>query len=404
MSNQLGALTHGGTCITYNDDGKVGFIRGGIPGEVVNVAIDKELSKRFFGHVSSVITPSQHRKDVDGGILAGRELAHIDGPYRRQLLSGVIRDAFSRVGSRAFADAHKDLDYTVYTPGQLVACDCGDSAWRLRVDVTLDQQGYSCMYETGTHNLVRLDSCPFAAFDDRVICGRACASIAKPGQRVRVVSADNGLFACTDEGVFKHEGGAWQPTDETHATYHIMTDVYHVALDGFWQAHRCAALTLRTLLMRMVDEKSAWELYSGAGLFSVPLGRKVERLVTWEGSPQATKDARENCRCLVPDAAITFYPPATINGRSIRTFIADNEHPDVIILDPPRSGAGLDVIRPLAKVGAKKIIYVACDIASLARDGNCLFQAGYRITQLQCIDLFPETPHCECIGVFEQQN
>lgn len=417
MPHKCAALTHGGTCIVHNDAGKVGFIRGAIPGEVVDIHVDKELSKRFFGHVTRVIEPSPHRVavdpiTVDNTDVGGRELAHIDPDFRRHLLSQVITDALSRVGGRDFADAHRDLDATVYRADAVADCPGIEDAWRHRIDVTLDKDAHAAMNKTASHDLARLTDIPFAApaITRRAVIGshRPLARVGQPGEKVRIVAGDNGLFAANDGHYFHWDGDQWRPTDRTHVTHQVMTDTYRVAIDGFWQAHTCAPLVLRSLVMRCVNDSAMphdaiWELYSGAGLFSVPLARVAHSLVTWEGSVSATRDARDNLRANVGDCDhVTMHRPGPITARTVTRLQAHHGSADVIVLDPPRAGAGVAVMDALAQAQPRTVIYVGCDIASWIRDSARLCKHGYAITQCVCIDLFPQTRHCECVVTMER--
>lgn len=410
---QAGNLTHGGSCIVHHD-GKVGFVSGAIPGETVQIEIDRMLSKRFFGHVVGVSEPSAHRISPPGSRqLEGMELAYMSDRHRRTLMADVVRDALTRVGGREFGQAHAGLDISVATPGDIIGVADVADHWRLRLEVTLNGEGVACMYREGTHDLVELEDIPFVvdAISRRAVIGPgALSDVAEPGQRVRIVSADNGVFALSPHGCFVCEDGRWQPSEETHGVYHVATDAYRVALNGFWQAHRVGAHVLRSAVMRGVklggSPSRIWELYSGAGLFSVPLARVSDSLVTWEGSEQATLDAAGNLAANLGEGhGVVLHQPQSIALKSFALFAASQaQAPTTIVLDPPRVGAGAKLMDSLGACGAQTVVYVACDIASLARDAAALWKHGYRITQLICIDLFPKTHHLECVATLIKER
>ena len=177
---------------------------------------------------------------------------------------------------------------------------------------------------------------------------------------------------------------------------------YRVSAGVFWQAHVGAADALLGAvvdLTRPGPGESVVDLYAGAGLFSVPLAEAVGptgSVLAVERDARACADARHNGAALsqleVVPAAVTPELVATGLGR-----------PDVLVLDPARQGAGMDVMRAVHDAHRhtlRVVAYVSCDPASFSRDARVLLDAGWRLTALRAFDIFPMTEHVELVATF----
>jgi tRNA/tmRNA/rRNA uracil-C5-methylase (TrmA/RlmC/RlmD family) len=171
--------------------------------------------------------------------------------------------------------------------------------------------------------------------------------------------------------------------------------------DAFWQVHPAGAETLvRTVveLLEPAEGESAWDLYGGAGLFAAALAGRVGRtgrVTLVEAAPPGVTAARENLRDL-PQVEIVLARVETALAR--RRIVGPV---DLVVLDPPRTGAGRDVTRAVAASGARAVAYVACDPAALGRDVRTFREAGWRLAAVRAHDLFPMTQHVECVAIFE---
>jgi 23S rRNA (uracil1939-C5)-methyltransferase len=166
---------------------------------------------------------------------------------------------------------------------------------------------------------------------------------------------------------------------------------YRVSAGAFFQANRY-------LLPRMVElavgdrrGRVALDLYSGVGLFAVPLARKFQRVIAVESSTNSGADLRAN----VPENVRASLQTT----EEYLTSAADTLKVDIVVVDPPRSGLGDQVCRQINKLGASEIVYVSCDPATLARDLKQLTTQGWKISRLYLIDLFPQTFHIETCTV-----
>ncbi|MYZ19374.1 methyltransferase domain-containing protein, partial [Streptomyces sp. SID337] len=175
---------------------------------------------------------------------------------------------------------------------------------------------------------------------------------------------------------------------------------YRVGSGGFWQVHPKAADTLMLAVMQGLTPRkgdTALDLYCGVGLFAGALADRVGEkgaVLGIESGKRAVEDARHNLagfdRVRIEQGKVESVLP--------RTGITEA---DLIVLDPPRAGAGKQTVKHLVGLGARRIAYVACDPAALARDLGYFREGGYRVRTLRAFDLFPMTHHVECVAILE---
>ncbi len=177
---------------------------------------------------------------------------------------------------------------------------------------------------------------------------------------------------------------------------------FDVEAAGFWQVHPAAARTFTTALLDGLGPRPGervLDLFCGAGLFTAMLALAVGAegaVLGVESSPRAAADARRNLADL-PQASV-------LEARAKATLTAgDDPRPDLVVLDPPRAGAGVEVMRGLLDLAPRAIGYVACDAAALARDVAVVAGAGWRLSSLRAFDAFPMTHHVECVAILEPQ-
>jgi tRNA/tmRNA/rRNA uracil-C5-methylase (TrmA/RlmC/RlmD family) len=170
---------------------------------------------------------------------------------------------------------------------------------------------------------------------------------------------------------------------------------------GFWQVHPAAADALVAAVTAFAEVRpgeTVLDLYAGAGLFGGALAPAVVpdgRVVCVEADPRA---------CAAADANLARYPHAEVwegdvDADGLTGLLADLGVPNVVVLDPPRAGAGPAVSRLLAGTAARAIVYVACDPAALARDVAAFGESGYRLAGIRGFDAFPMTAHVECVAL-----
>jgi 23S rRNA (uracil1939-C5)-methyltransferase len=185
--------------------------------------------------------------------------------------------------------------------------------------------------------------------------------------------------------------------------YRVLDETYWITRGGFFQVNRFLLETLVQLVCYDQDEPRsgtlAWDLYAGVGLFSRVLARSFAQITAVEANPTAVADLR---------AALSKTRTSSVVHESttldfLRRAILDRDRPELIVLDPPRAGVGLEVCELLARIAAPTVVYVSCDPTTLARDLLAL-QPLYQIRALHLVDLFPQTFHLETVAILQRRN
>jgi 23S rRNA (uracil1939-C5)-methyltransferase len=169
--------------------------------------------------------------------------------------------------------------------------------------------------------------------------------------------------------------------------YEVAGESYVVSAGAFFQTNRFLLPQIVELVTGDHKGRLALDLYSGVGLFAVPLARRFERVVAVESSPVSAADLRVN----VPDNV-------KISSQSTEAYLASvagKLKPELIVADPPRAGLGAAVCAQLNRLPAHRMTYLSCDPATLARDLKELVSGGWRISEIHLVDLFPQTFHIE---------
>lgn len=174
--------------------------------------------------------------------------------------------------------------------------------------------------------------------------------------------------------------------------YEVGGERFWVARGGFFQVNRFLLQTMVELVCMGQRGQVAWDLYAGVGLFARFLARGFQQITAVEANSGAARELTSSLQRVgsqhkgVASTIVDFLSKATLQ----------RERPDLIVLDPPRAGAGLEVCRLLARIAPQQIVYVSCDPVTLGRDLVAL-QSNYAIEELHLVDLFPQTYHQEAV-------
>jgi 23S rRNA (uracil1939-C5)-methyltransferase len=182
-----------------------------------------------------------------------------------------------------------------------------------------------------------------------------------------------------------------------HVSYRVAGREYIVSAGSFFQVNRTLLDEFIAAVLGKESGECVWDLYAGVGLFSQALAERFQRVVAVESSGAACKDLRVNLRNIraehVQTTTLNFLQRAVTRRQSA---------PELVLLDPPRAGVGVEACKLLAEVGPQRIVYVSCDPTTLGRDLAALIQSGYRFHRLQLVDMFPQTYHMETIAMLER--
>ncbi|WP_067782557.1 class I SAM-dependent RNA methyltransferase [Actinomyces vulturis] len=436
----IGAPAHGGHCIARTDEGQVVFVRHALPGETVKARITQKTSKIWRADAVEILKSSPDRvkpawAQAGAGGVGGAELSHVSLPAQRTWKRWVLADCLRRIGGEDIAEQVGPI------PVEPMPSETGKNATglatRTRVELTITDDGVAGMHEPRSRRVQAVRSLPLAveAIQDlNVLEGSRWKKVYKPGMRVSVVAPAG------SEPLVMIDGQGYTPATKPTGRKRIDEIVdasalglgelrYSVHADGFWQVHRQAPQELVNRVVRgalglplsstepvtvpsatdssMDDIASSsqpagvthagkdlkvLELFSGAGLFTLPLAMLGCKMTTMEGSEQAVRDARRNLHDF-PNVGLHV---GRVDASAVTKLGAGV---DVIILDPPRTGVVKGVMDAIAQCNPKRVVMVACDPASLARDLKALVAQGYSVDDACALDMFPHTHHFETIVV-----
>lgn len=427
------SLAYGGDGVAHLDDGRVVFVRGGCPGDRVEIEITAEHDRRANGRIISVLSPAPERTRPPCphfGECGGCQWQHVNRELQLSAKTRIVSDAL-----RHIAHAEPLVSATESTPARYgyrnkVELECAEVDGRLHL-------GYHAL---GSKEFIPTDRCLLLpkGFEDapkalagalRFLSGRHGAlGVRRVGLRVSTRTGDVEVALWTDPAAFPRQMAAKTLGDAVGACgvvrllvkdapqKRLVTGVevlsgrgswteelcgrrLSVSAPSFFQLNTAAAEALATRALRLADtsgQDRVLDMYSGVGTFTLPLAATGAEVVAVESSRYALADLRRNLGRANLDADI-------VGGDATRELPALGEF-DVVLVDPPRSGLQRDAILALAATGARTIVYVSCDPATLARDAERLLSAGYRLNLVEPHDLFPQTYHVECIASFSRHG
>ncbi len=186
---------------------------------------------------------------------------------------------------------------------------------------------------------------------------------------------------------------------ETYLTYTVDGRAYRITRNAFFQVNRFLTAAMVREVVAAGEGGIAWDLFAGAGLFSVPLTGRFQQVLAVEIAEPAATDLAAHLRACGPEHRAIRSTVQDFSTRQARTRL---KTPDLIVLDPPRAGLNVATANGLLQAGAGTVVYVSCNAATFARDARPLIQSGYTLASLHFFDLFPQTFHTETIAVFRR--
>jgi len=366
-------VAHGGVCVAHAPDGRVVFVRHALPGEQVRVHITEERRSYLRADAVEVLTAAPARvpppcRWAGPEKCGGCDWQHVGIDEQRRLKAAVVHEQLQRL-------AHLDREVTV----EAVAGDADGLHWRTRMRFAVDDAGRAGLRRHRSHHVVPIDDCLIAVTGARVpeLVGRewpagaeVTVDVSSAGERAVAIGAPDELL-----------------------TEHAAGREWFVPVGGFWQVHPAAADALADAVLALAAPTSAdrcLDLYSGVGLFAGALAPRVSSVVAVDSDARAIAAAARN---------VGDEPNVTVvRDRVDRWLGAAADAVDIVVLDPPRKGAGRAVVDGIAVRSPRTVVYVACDPAALARDLATFADHGYVLADLRAFDLFPMTAHVECVA------
>src|SRR4051794_24483864 len=400
----VGPVAHGGHCVARHE-GRVVFVRHALPGERVVVRVTEDRHPGYC-RADAVSVLEAHPERVERpcpysgpGRCGGCDWQHVAPAEQHRLKAAVVREQLARL-------AHLDDDDPVVRDLVVEELPGGPLRWRSRARFAVDRTGAPGLRRHRSHDVVLLDDCPItvepaaAAVLGRRWPGAGAVDVAVDSAGVVTTTRLDRRGQATSTRVLRP--GTDVPEEPAgRAQRSAGGRDWEVEGTGFWQVHPAAADALVGAVSAFAGVRpgeTVLDLYAGAGLFGGALAPGVGaegRVVCVESDAAA---------CAAADANLADLPQAEVwqgdvDAPGLAELLAELGPPDVVVLDPPRAGAGPDVSRVIAGAAARAVVYVACDPASLARDVAVFADAGYRLADLRAFDCFPMTAHVECVAL-----
>lgn len=409
----VGEFVHGGHCVARMDDGRVVFVRHALPGERVEVQVTEGGSDSRFLRADAVrvVEASDDRREAPcrwsgPGGCGGCDLQHVQPAAQARLKQQVVADQLARLGGFDGTTAPRVpvemrvLDVPGQEPGQ---------RWRTRVEFALGADGVPGLRAHRSHRVVPVDDCLVAtdAVVQAAALGEPRASAELAGVRgVDVVDpAASQPVAVELDARGRVLGDEARVTEQTVAPDGRSLEV-QLGARGFWQAHVGA---VPAYVQHVLDElapqpgERVWDLFSGSGAFTVPLALAVGEtgeVLAVEGYEPAVDACAAALERHAPDT------PADLLVGDVAQSLASwtGGPPDLVVLDPPRAGAGREVMEQISRTPASRVAYVACDPAALGRDLGVARELGWNVERVVAFDAFGNSHHVEAIATLRRRT
>ena len=368
---EVGPIAHGGHCVARSD-GRVVFVRHALPGERVRAVVTEDGGGGYCrADAIAVLTASPDRVEAPcswarAGGCGGCDLQHATPAAQRLLKAAVLAEQLQRLAGIERAVAVEEL------PG-------GPLGWRSRVRLAVDADGEAGLRAHRSHDVLPIADCPLTP-----------PGTLPPVLARRFAPGDEVDVAVDADGVV-HAGGA------APAVARAVGREWLLPPGVFWQVHPALPETLAAVVGEWAAAPAdgvAWDLYGGVGLFAAVLAEQVGAggAVTVVESAAAAVAAGRVALADLPQVRWEV-------GRVERLLPALDARPDVVVADPPRRGLGRELVDALCAREPERVVHVACDPASLARDIALFLAHGYQLGGLRAFDAFPMTHHFESVAL-----
>jgi 23S rRNA (uracil1939-C5)-methyltransferase len=405
---QLTAMAHGGSALGRHE-GRVIFVPYAIPGETVQVELVEARTRWGRARLLEILEPSPHRveppcpyygQDKCGGC----QFQHIDYEAQAEYKREVVIDQLARLGGLPDANV------------QEIIGAAEPWSYRNHVQFHTTPQGNLGFLTADTHHVIPIKECLitdplldelWAALDMEwpqlhrlsLRCGSATGDRMAIFELNEYEDFDIEVDFSVSCVILLADGEAVVLMGNAYLEEQVAGRDYRVSADSFFQVNTAGAEALVALVHEGLAPASGdtlVDLYCGVGLFGLSLADRVARVVGVESDASAAADFRFNAQGMHQVALIEN------NAQAALPRIA--EPIDLLVLDPPRSGAGQGVIEQSARLKPRRIAYVSCDPATLARDARHLVESGFELREVQPVDLFPQTYHVESVALFVRQE
>lgn len=366
MILDVGSVGHGGICVAHAPDGRAVLVRHALPGERVRVVVTEEKSSFFRADAVEILTASPHRvtppcQFAGPGRCGGCDWQHADLTEQRRMKAEVIETALKRI-----ARIERSVEV------EAVAGDDNGLHWRTRIRLAVGPGGRAGLHRHRSKEIEPITDCLIA--DESLPVASVVEESWPDVEAVDLQSAD----------IVTAAGRSWR-----------------IPEGGFWQVHPGAPDVLAHTVLDLLEvrpDDHCFDLYAGVGLFAGVLAARAHEGTVFavESHGEAAAAAAENLADLSNVSVVTDQ---------VTRWLAKTKEPvDLIVLDPPRKGAGKAEVERMVALRPRQIAYVACEPAALARDIATFAESGWGLAELRAFDLFPMTSHVECVALIEPRS
>jgi 23S rRNA (uracil1939-C5)-methyltransferase len=367
-------------------DGQVVFAAYGIPGEEAVVEIERRSKDYLMGRVVDVLSPSPHRVEAPCsyfGRCGGCQWQHIAYPFQAELKTRIVSEQLRRIGK--------------FQEPPVAATLTAEERWHYRnhARFSTDRQGQLGFVSLLRRRFVRIDHCrimhPWINGVLERLQGK-CAGLHQVAIRYGVRTEQALIHPSLkeiDDSI---------PSGQTSYEEELLGKRFRISGASFFQVNTRQAEALIEVVrekLALAQDQSLLDAYAGVGTFAVLLAPYVKKVIAIEESQAAVADAVVNQAGI---ENIVFY-----QGKVEQILPELRQRPQAAILDPPRVGCHPDTIGAVLKRAPARLVYVSCDPATLARDLRALCQGGYRLQEVQPVDMFPQTFHIECVATLVRE-
>ncbi|WJY97716.1 class I SAM-dependent RNA methyltransferase [Corynebacterium fournieri] len=393
------AMAHGGEGIADAPDGRVVFVRGAIPGDVVDATLTKVKKRWARAETTAVVQASAHRIEPTcraAAVGAGCcDFSFIDPEAQLQLKREVLSGQLTTLSSRSGVLDNIDLSAVGAMQLQPV------TGWRTRVRLGVDGNGRVGVRRARSTEVVSDKQCtqPVPSLLDGVV-GEGARTFTPGAELVVAVDAEGARHVVETQAA--QRGRRVERVERVlegpgRVVERVRGFEYVFPPTAFWQAHRRAPEEYSNVIARWgradYASRVGWDLYGGVGAFAPAiadaLGGGTIESVDYSSAAAAHRQQ------------VAEELPLHMHHGDVAALVGQLPTPGLVVLDPPRAGAGAQVVQAIAAARPERIIHVGCDPATFARDLAGFGEQGYAVTRMTLIDAFPNTHHFETIALLE---
>jgi 23S rRNA (uracil1939-C5)-methyltransferase len=403
---QLTDMAHGGDALGRHE-GKVIFVPYAMPGEEALVEIVEDKGRYARGRLVEILSPSPHRTDppcphFGPGKCGGCQWQHIAYPAQLELKAAVVGGQLARIGRLPDVPVKQPIPSA--------------SSWRYRnhVQFSVSDDGRLGFVATNGRRVETIEVCYllhpileelFVALDLEL------PELARLSLRAGVNTGDLMMIFETQDDMppalesdlpvscvlLLSDGTPVNLIGNNYVTEVVAGRRFRISATSFFQVNTAAAEELVRVVgeyLAPAGDETLLDAYCGVGTFALSLADKVGHVIGIEENVGAVADARLNAAELANVVLIEGSVEAILPKLDRRI--------DLAVLDPPRQGCKPEALRALVELAPRRIVYVSCDPATLARDARRLTGGGYQLVEVQPVDMFPQTYHIESVALFEK--